>query len=133
MFNPRLISSFDPTATPVFNPSTQFPPPPAFVSRSARYHAPEFIATQNMPQQSFYGIETMAAENYQIIDQIRMNTNQFEQNTQTIEVQLYNLKAIGLHLFFQFYLFSLFLVMYFIFVYFCFFFYECFYFIFGTS
>ncbi|WVZ64102.1 hypothetical protein U9M48_013671 [Paspalum notatum var. saurae] len=78
VFNPRPIGSFDPTATPVFNPSTQFPLPPAFVPRSARYHAPKFIAIQNMPQQAFYGIETMTAEDYQIIDQIRVNTNQFE-------------------------------------------------------
>ncbi|WVZ80124.1 hypothetical protein U9M48_027627 [Paspalum notatum var. saurae] len=95
VFNPRAICSFDPTTAPVFNPSAQFPPPPAFVPRSARFHAPGFISAQNMPQQAFYGIENMTAENYQIIDQIRINTNQFEQNTQTIEEQLHNLRVHG--------------------------------------
>ncbi|WVZ89133.1 hypothetical protein U9M48_035579 [Paspalum notatum var. saurae] len=92
VINPRPVSSYDPTSTLVFNPSRQYGPPPAFVPRSARTYTTEFIASQNMPHQAFYGIENSTAENYQFIDQIRAATNQYEQNTQSIEEQLQNLR-----------------------------------------
>lgn len=89
VFNARPVSSADPTSTPVFQPSTSIPRSAGFVPRRARLHTPEFIATQGAPQRYMYGVEALTAQNYQLIDHMRGDINQYEQNTQSIEEQLY--------------------------------------------
>ena len=92
VYQVRPISSYDPTSTPVFQPSGNIPPPAVFIPRNARSYDPDFIAAQQMPHRSYYGIETMTARNYGILDHVRENLQQYEQNTQNIEEQLFNLR-----------------------------------------
>ena len=89
VYNVRPVSSGDPTSTPVFQPSSSTPQSAGFVPRRARLHTPEFIAAQGAPQRYMYGVETLTAQNYQLIDHMRGEVNQYEQNTEGIEEQLY--------------------------------------------
>lgn len=91
VFNPRPVSSFDPTATPVFQPST-YVPPATFVPRTASNYTSEQIAGYGMPYQAYYGMENAVASNYQRINNVRQDIYQIEQNNQTIEEYLHNLR-----------------------------------------
>ena len=75
----------------MFQPLVNIPLSASFVPRRARFYTAEEVAAQGMPQQAYYGMESMVAQNYQLIGQMRRNTNQYEQNTQSIKEQMYNL------------------------------------------
>jgi len=68
---------------PVFRQSA------TFVPRRARFHTPEYVAAQGAPQRFMYGIEALTAQNYQLIDHMRSDINQYEQNAQDIEERLH--------------------------------------------
>ena len=89
VFNARPISSADPTSTPVFQPSASIPQGAGFVPRRARFHTSDYIAAQEAPQWYMYGVEASTAQNYQLIDHMRGDIDQYEQNTQSIEERLH--------------------------------------------
>ena len=70
----------------MFQPSANVPHHATFVPRRARFHTPEFVAAQDMPQRIIYGIESMTAQNYHLIDHMR---DDIAQNTQNIEERLH--------------------------------------------
>ena len=53
------------------------PSPALFVPRRARFYTAEEIAAQGMPQQAYYGVESMVAQNYQLINQTNKTINEY--------------------------------------------------------